>query len=150
MAQVAVCTQTDTKHINTVRAERTVVKMLVHHVTSRLQKVNVGFLCFRWKFRLFLWPHFHSTWVRFWRVGSCISLVPLFNVLTRVLQFGYAARPWKGSGFDLGQDTAFSSSSLLYNGYRDCLLEVRSWREPAHSSYVFTARFVIGHKELQV
>ena len=37
VAQVAVCSQINTKHINTVWAERTVnVKLLVHHVTSRL------------------------------------------------------------------------------------------------------------------
>jgi hypothetical protein len=39
MAQVAVCSQTNTKHINTVWAERTVVKtfnLMVHPVTSRL------------------------------------------------------------------------------------------------------------------
>jgi hypothetical protein len=39
VAQVDVCCQTNTKHINTVWAERTVVKilkLLVHPVTSRL------------------------------------------------------------------------------------------------------------------
>jgi len=39
VAQVAVCSQINTKHINTVWAERTVVRMLnllVHHVTGRL------------------------------------------------------------------------------------------------------------------
>jgi hypothetical protein len=38
-AQVAVRSQTNTKHINTKLAERTIVKifnLLVHHVTSRL------------------------------------------------------------------------------------------------------------------
>jgi hypothetical protein len=42
--QVAVCSQTDTKHINTVWAERTIVKifnLLVHPVTSRLLKVKL-------------------------------------------------------------------------------------------------------------
>ena len=36
VAQVAVCSQINTKHINTVWAERTVVdvKLFVHHVTS--------------------------------------------------------------------------------------------------------------------
>jgi len=39
VAQVAVCSQTNTKHIITVWAERTVVEMLnllVHHVTGRI------------------------------------------------------------------------------------------------------------------
>jgi len=38
VAQVAVCSQINTKHINTVWAERTVVecKLVVQHVTSRL------------------------------------------------------------------------------------------------------------------
>jgi hypothetical protein len=39
VAQVAVCSQINTKHINTVWEERTVVEcknLLVHHVTSRL------------------------------------------------------------------------------------------------------------------
>jgi hypothetical protein len=39
MAQVPVYSQTNTKHINTVWAERTIVKifnLLVHSVTSRL------------------------------------------------------------------------------------------------------------------
>jgi hypothetical protein len=39
MAQVAVCSQTNSKHINTVWAERTIVKILnflLHPVTSRL------------------------------------------------------------------------------------------------------------------
>jgi hypothetical protein len=39
VAQVAVCSQTNTKHINTVWAQLVVVKMfnlLVHHVTSML------------------------------------------------------------------------------------------------------------------
>jgi len=39
MAQVAVCSQINTKHINTVWAESTIVEMLnllVHHVTSWL------------------------------------------------------------------------------------------------------------------
>jgi hypothetical protein len=39
VAQVAVCSQVNTKHINTVWAERTIVEMLnllVHHVNSRL------------------------------------------------------------------------------------------------------------------
>jgi hypothetical protein len=39
VAQAAVCSQINTKHINTVWAERTVVKifnLLVHPVTSRL------------------------------------------------------------------------------------------------------------------
>jgi hypothetical protein len=39
MAQVAVCSQTNTKHIDTVWAERAVVKifnLLVHPVTRRL------------------------------------------------------------------------------------------------------------------
>jgi len=39
VAQVAVCSQINTKHINTVWAERTIVEMLdllVQHVTSRL------------------------------------------------------------------------------------------------------------------
>jgi hypothetical protein len=39
VAQVAVCSQTNTKHISTVWAERTIVKifnLLVHPVTSRL------------------------------------------------------------------------------------------------------------------
>ena len=38
VAQVAVCSQINTKHINTVWAERTTVecKVLVHHVTGRL------------------------------------------------------------------------------------------------------------------
>jgi NMD protein affecting ribosome stability and mRNA decay len=43
VAQVAFCTQTNTKHINTVWVERTVVKifnLLVHIVTSGLLKVN--------------------------------------------------------------------------------------------------------------
>jgi hypothetical protein len=43
VAQVAVYSQTTTKHINTVWAERTIVKifnLLVHPVTSRLSKVN--------------------------------------------------------------------------------------------------------------
>jgi hypothetical protein len=43
MAQVAVCSQTITKHINTVWKEHTIVKifnLLVHPVTSRLLKVN--------------------------------------------------------------------------------------------------------------
>jgi hypothetical protein len=41
VAQVAVCSQINTKHINTVWAERTVVvKPVVHHVTSRLEKVK--------------------------------------------------------------------------------------------------------------
>ena len=46
MAQVAVCSQINTKHINTVWAERTVlnVKLLVHHVTGRLLKVNTFFI----------------------------------------------------------------------------------------------------------
>ena len=35
VAQVAVCSQINTKHMNTVWAERTVVKLLVHHVTGR-------------------------------------------------------------------------------------------------------------------
>jgi hypothetical protein len=39
-AQVAVCSQINTKHINTVWAERTVVE-LVHHVTSRLSNVKL-------------------------------------------------------------------------------------------------------------
>jgi NMD protein affecting ribosome stability and mRNA decay len=43
-AQVSVCYQTNTKHINTVWVERTVVKifnLLVHPITSRLYKVNL-------------------------------------------------------------------------------------------------------------
>ena len=39
VAQVAVCSQINSKHINTVWTERTVVEMLgllVHHVTCRL------------------------------------------------------------------------------------------------------------------
>jgi hypothetical protein len=43
MAQVAVFSQTNTKHINIVWAERTVAKifnLLVHPVTSRLYKVK--------------------------------------------------------------------------------------------------------------
>jgi hypothetical protein len=48
MAQVAVCSQTNTKiNINTVWAEGTVVKifnLLVHPVTSRLQKVKKAFV----------------------------------------------------------------------------------------------------------
>jgi NMD protein affecting ribosome stability and mRNA decay len=43
VAQVAVCSQINTKHINTVWAELTVVKifnLLVHPVTSRLQNVE--------------------------------------------------------------------------------------------------------------
>jgi hypothetical protein len=42
MAQFAVCSETNTKHINTVWAERTVktFNLLVHHVTSRLLKVK--------------------------------------------------------------------------------------------------------------
>jgi hypothetical protein len=42
-AQVAVCFQTNTNHINTVWAERTIVKifnLLVYPVTSRLYKDN--------------------------------------------------------------------------------------------------------------
>ena len=52
MAQVAVCSQINTKHINTVWAERKLlnVKLLVHHVTSRLQRVNRGtVLTFAWE-----------------------------------------------------------------------------------------------------
>jgi hypothetical protein len=43
VGQVAVCSQTNIKLINTVWAERTVVKifnLLVHPATSRLLKVN--------------------------------------------------------------------------------------------------------------
>ena len=42
VAQVAVCSQINTKHISRVWAERTIVdvKLLMHHVTSRLWKVN--------------------------------------------------------------------------------------------------------------
>ena len=42
MAQVAVCSQINTKHINTVWAERTAVnvKLVVHHVISRVYKVK--------------------------------------------------------------------------------------------------------------
>jgi hypothetical protein len=36
VAQVTVRSQINTKHINTVWAERKIVKLLVHHVTSRL------------------------------------------------------------------------------------------------------------------
>jgi hypothetical protein len=39
VSQFTVCSQTNTKHINTVRAERTIVKifnLLVHPVISRL------------------------------------------------------------------------------------------------------------------
>jgi hypothetical protein len=38
VAQVAVCSQINTKHINTVWAESTIlnVKLVVHHVTSKL------------------------------------------------------------------------------------------------------------------
>jgi len=39
VAQVAVRSEINTKHINTVWAERTIIeilKLLVHHVTSRL------------------------------------------------------------------------------------------------------------------
>jgi hypothetical protein len=44
MAQVAVCSQTNTKHINTIWAEHTVVKvlnLLVYPVTSRHISRNV-------------------------------------------------------------------------------------------------------------
>ena len=42
MAQVVVCSQIKTKHINTVWVERKLlsVKLLAHHVTSRLLEVN--------------------------------------------------------------------------------------------------------------
>jgi len=43
VAQVAVCSQINTKHINTVWAEHTFVEMLnllVDHITSRLWKVK--------------------------------------------------------------------------------------------------------------
>ena len=41
VAQVAVCSQIHTKHINTVWAERKLnVKLLMHHVTSRIYKVK--------------------------------------------------------------------------------------------------------------
>jgi hypothetical protein len=46
LAQVAFCSQTNSKHINTAWAKRTVVKMfslLAHYVTSRLKMVN-----YRW------------------------------------------------------------------------------------------------------
>jgi hypothetical protein len=36
VAQVAVFSHINTKHINTVWAERTMLNLLVHHVTSRL------------------------------------------------------------------------------------------------------------------
>jgi len=39
VAQVAVCSEINTKHINTVWAERTIVEylnLLMHHVTSKL------------------------------------------------------------------------------------------------------------------
>jgi len=39
VAEVAVCSQINTKHINAVWAERTIVEMLnllVHHVTCRI------------------------------------------------------------------------------------------------------------------
>ena len=38
VAQVAVCSQINTKHVSTVWAERKLLnaKLLVHHVTSRL------------------------------------------------------------------------------------------------------------------
>jgi hypothetical protein len=42
-AEVAVCSEINTEHINTVWTERTVLEMLnllVHHVTSRLYKVK--------------------------------------------------------------------------------------------------------------
>ena len=43
MAQVAVGSQINTKHINTVWAEHTVVefKLVVHHVTGRLYKLKL-------------------------------------------------------------------------------------------------------------
>ena len=47
MAQVAVCSQINTKHINTVWAERTVV----HHVTGRLWKVNNLSVVWSWQRR---------------------------------------------------------------------------------------------------
>jgi hypothetical protein len=40
VAQVAVCSQVNTKHINTVWAEQTMLE-LVHRVTSRLLKVKM-------------------------------------------------------------------------------------------------------------
>ena len=43
MAQVAVCSQINTKHINTVWAERTVlnVKLLVHHVIIGFKRLTI-------------------------------------------------------------------------------------------------------------
>jgi hypothetical protein len=44
MAQVTICSQTNTKHINAVWAERTVVKifnLLVHPVTVGFKRLNV-------------------------------------------------------------------------------------------------------------
>ena len=57
MAQVAVCSQINTKHINAVRAERTIVniKLLVLQVTGRIWKVNI-------KFPLFL-SDFSEIWI---------------------------------------------------------------------------------------
>jgi hypothetical protein len=50
MTQAAVCSQTDTRHINTVWKEHTVVKifnLFVHPVTSRFYKVkkDIDHLC---------------------------------------------------------------------------------------------------------
>jgi hypothetical protein len=55
VAQVAVCSQTNTKHINTVWAERTVVKifnLFVHPVTSRLWKVKYVNVCLPYRIML--------------------------------------------------------------------------------------------------
>jgi hypothetical protein len=46
VAQFAVCSQIKTKHINTVSGQSVQllnVKLLVHHVTIRLVKVNLKF-----------------------------------------------------------------------------------------------------------
>ena len=106
--------------------------------SSRLLSFNFGFLCFVWKFRLFLWPHFRCTWVSFWRVGPYDSsgsfvFMSWCVCCISVMRLGYG----KDRGLIPGQNKFVFSSQRAHpasciTGTRDSFLEVISWREPVH------------------
>ena len=72
VAQVAVCSQINTKHINTVWTERTVVEnLVVDHVTSRLYKVNL--LCTSPKARQSMYSYVLPSNILYFSVTNCLK-----------------------------------------------------------------------------
>jgi hypothetical protein len=105
---------------------------------SRLLYFNFGFVCFLWKFSLFLWPTFRCTWVCFWHVYPCDSsgsfvFMSWCVCCSSVVRLGYD----KDRGLIPGQNKFVFSSQRAHpvsyiTGIRDSFFEVRSWRELVH------------------